>query len=179
MFKRNRLKAFDKIADNWFTDLKNYTDDQLFLKPSEDEWSLAELYDHIMRVARTYQMPNFQKCLDNDGTKGTPKNLKAYVIFDLNILSYRKIKIASFPKDIILDFTPQKRAKEGLAEDFIKFIDEIKTHARSLNTYDKKSKNHHPFFGEINARDWFSLVEIHMRHHHPQKRRLEQLIKNT
>ncbi|NAS29510.1 hypothetical protein GTQ40_00860 [Flavobacteriaceae bacterium R38] len=172
---RNRLKAFEKIAETWVTDLKNYTEDQLYIKPSEDHWNLAELYDHIMRVARTYQMPNFQKCLDNTGSEGPAKNIKAYLIFDLNFLPRRKIRIASFPKEIILNFTPEKRAKQELIEDFNTFIAETRQYASFLDNYNSKAKNFHPFFGMIDAKDWFSLVEIHMRHHQPQKKRLESL----
>jgi len=54
MFKRDIVAAFKKISLQWITDLQTFSDERLYYKPSESEWCLAELYDHTMRVARTY-----------------------------------------------------------------------------------------------------------------------------
>ena len=175
MHKLNALRAFEKTANHWAEDLMNYEESELYLSPAVNEWCLAELYDHIMRVGRTYQLPNFHRCLNNDIVKGKPKNIKAYIIFDLNILPYRKIKMQSFPPEIVTNFTPQKRKKQALIEDFNVFIEEVKDAWKLLENFDKNKKHYHPFFGMINAKEWYALVEIHMRHHIPQKKRLEKL----
>lgn len=179
MFKRNIPFAFQKISEQWLFDLKNYDEDLLYSKPSEKHWCLAELYDHIMRVAKSYQIPNFHKCIKNDIKEGDSKNMKGYLIFDLNVLPYRKIKMESFPTDIVTNFTPENRDRKELIEDFEKFIQEVKKEAELLNNYDKSIRHFHPFFGMINAKEWFSLIEIHMRHHEVQKKRLEALKPNS
>ncbi len=173
MFKRDIVAAFEKVSDQWITDFEVYSDELLYHKSSENEWCLAELYDHIMRVARTYQIPNFYKCINGVPESGKPKNAKGYLIFNLNILPYRKIRMQSFPQNIVTDFTPQIRKRTELYADFEDFRKEVIQVSRELETVDYTIKNRHPFFGAINARDWFALIEIHMRHHHPQKKRLE------
>lgn len=175
MFKRNVTEAFKRISSQWLENLNAFDDNILYTKPTENEWCMAELYDHIMRVARTYQIPNFYNCINNTPKLGAKKNIKGYIIFDLNFLPKRKIKIASFPNTIITDFTPQIRERKELTEDFKNFINEGIAISGILKKSNTTTKNHHPFFGMISAREWFSLMEIHMRHHQPQKKRLEQI----
>lgn len=175
MFKRNIVKAFKNTASNWLSSLKGYNTEQLYAKPSESEWCLAELYHHIMKVAWTYQMPNFYKCLHKRPVKGKPKNAKGYLVFNLNIIPYRKIKMSSFPSEIEIGFTPEIKKREELISEFEDFIKDIITISDLLKTADLSVKNYHAFFGVINAQEWFSLVEIHMRHHSRQKKKLENL----
>jgi len=174
MFKRDIVAAFEKVSDQWIADFKAYSEERLYHKPSENEWSLAELYDHVMRVARTYQIPNFYKCVHQTPESGPPKNAKGYLIFNLNILPYRKIRMQSFPQNIVTDFTPKIRKRMELLADFENFRKEVIQLNEELKTVDGTTKHRHPFFGVINARDWFALIAIHMRHHHPQKKRLEK-----
>ncbi|AXT20342.1 hypothetical protein D7030_04270 [Flavobacteriaceae bacterium AU392] len=175
MPKRNIVKAFEDIANKWLDDLLVYDDKQLYFKPSENKWCLAELYDHIIKVAWSYQMPNLYKCLHKRPVEGKPKNIKGVLVFNLNIVPYRKITISSFPKDIQDNFTPEIKEREELITEFKGFIKDIVTISDLLKTADLSVKNYHPFFGTINAREWFSLVEIHMRHHNRQKQNLEKL----
>jgi len=175
MFKRDILTAFEKLANTWLTDLKGYNEALLYAKPSKHEWSLAELYDHIMKVAWTYQMPNMYKCLHKRPVEGKPKNSKGYLVFNLNIVPYRKIPISSFPQDLQDNFAPEIKKRDELISEFEDFIKDIITINDLLKTADLSIKSYHPFFGTINAREWYSLVEIHMRHHRRQKQHLEQL----
>jgi len=173
MFSKDPIAIFKKRSGKWSMDLQNYSEQQLYYKPHTNQWCLAELYDHIMRVATTYQMPNFHKCIAGDIEKGKSKNSIAYLIFNANIIPYRTIKMESFPENIVTDFTPQILEKKLLEQNFKDFITQIIAKAPILKQSDKKVKHHHPFFGMINATEWFSLVEIHIRHHERQKKRLE------
>ncbi|AXT60892.1 hypothetical protein D1816_11220 [Aquimarina sp. AD10] len=175
MLKKDPLLSFEKISKQWLFDLEHYTNEVLYQKPSETQWCLAELFDHIIRVARTYQLPNFNNCIQNNIRKGALKNGTAYLVFDLNIIPYKKIRMESFPTKVARDFNPLERDANELIEDFKLFINEVKRNAALLSNFDKKTKHFHPFFGMINAKEWFSLVEIHMRHHSKQKKRLESL----
>ncbi|MFD2564437.1 hypothetical protein [Aquimarina rubra] len=83
MFSKNPVIAFKKRSEKWYWDLQSYSQESLYHKPSSDQWSLAELYDHIIRVAKTYQLPNFHKCIENDTKKGKPKNGIGYLIFNI------------------------------------------------------------------------------------------------
>ncbi|WP_298541337.1 hypothetical protein [uncultured Aquimarina sp.] len=175
MFHKNPVSTFKKRSEKWYLDLKNYNQESLYYKPSSDQWSLAELYDHIMRVAKTYQLPNFHKCIKNDIKNGKPKNGAAYLIFNLNIIPSRNIKMESFPSKIVVDFTPEILERDRLENNFKEFITETVSMGDLIKNCDTKIKHNHPFFGMINAIEWFSLIEIHMRHHERQKKRLESI----
>jgi len=82
----------------------------------------------------------------------------------------------SFPQHIVTDFTPEIRERNELFADFKNFREEVMDVSKALKTADLAIKHRHPFFGTINARDWFALIAIHMRHHQPQKKRLESLL---
>ena len=173
MFTKDLKVIFKKRSEKWYLDLQNYSSQQLYYKPSSDQWCLAELYDHIIRVTTTYQIPNFYRCIGLDIEKGKPKNGIAYLIFNANIIPYRTIKMESFPSNIVSDFTPEILEREVLEQKFKNFIEQIIAKEPLLKQSNKKVKHNHPFFGMINAREWFSLVEIHIRHHERQKKRLE------
>jgi len=173
MFSKDPIAAFKKRSKKWHEDLLNYSPESLYYKPSSDQWSLAELYDHIIRVAKTYQLPNFHKCIENDTKKGKPKNSIAYLIFNLNIIPSRSIKMESFPSKIVSNFTPTIVERNELENNFGEFILEILSQELLVKQSNRSIKHHHPFFGMINAVEWFSLIEIHMRHHERQKKRLE------
>ncbi|WP_299189290.1 hypothetical protein [uncultured Aquimarina sp.] len=173
MFYKDPIIVFKRRSEKWYTDLQNYNQDELYHKPAPNQWCLAELFDHIIRVATTYQLPNFQKCIENSIKKGKPKNSAAYLIFNLNIIPSRTIKMESFPTKIVSDFTPEILKRETLENKFKEFITEALSQEPLIKHFDKKIKHSHPFFGMINAAEWFSLIEIHMRHHERQKKRLE------
>lgn len=176
MLKRDIVAAFDKLALQWQQDLIQYDKELLYAKPETGGWCLAELYDHVMRVTRHYQLPNYHKCLNAEGKQGVSKNIKGFAVFNLNVLPKVKIRMESFPDKQINDFTPELRERQDLTKDFAFFIEEVKKEAIHLKGANLSELNYHPFFGKLNAREWFALVEIHMRHHQPQKRKLENLV---
>lgn len=176
MNKKKAIVRFVRTSEEWLNDLKNFKDEQIALKASENQWCLAELYDHIMRVARTYQIPNFRKCLSEGVRKPLAKNYKGFVIFDVNYLPYTKMRMESFPTKIMNDFTPTIKPKQELIEEFESFIEEVKSLESELLSSHSSIKYLHPLFGWINATEWFRLIEIHTRHHLPQRERIKNFI---
>lgn len=177
MVASKALNKFNETSEHWLSDLRDYPEEKLGKKPSSNEWSLAELYDHLMRVANTYQIPNFQECLNSRVTKGK-KNFRANIIFDLQLLPYRKMQLESFPENIAKDFTPEIKPKEVLLKEFGDWVKYVEALSEKVTKANPKVKHHHPLFGWINAIEWFSLIEIHIRHHTRQKKRIENFINN-
>jgi uncharacterized damage-inducible protein DinB len=72
----NKLKTFDyfnKVANTWLEDLEAKNEEDILINPFEGSWSISELYDHIMKVARTYQIPNFKKSVTTRKNFGSRK----------------------------------------------------------------------------------------------------------
>lgn len=174
MKKSKLLNKFNIRARQWLTDLQNYSDAQIAASPTPDSWSLAELYDHIMRVARTYQMPNFHKSMGPDAKLKKKKNLVGLAVFNFGIRKQVKIRMEDFPAVLVENFTPQKRSKEDLIADFEEFIQEVNELHDPLTGSKSAQRHYHPMFGNISTKEWFSLIEIHMSHHEVQRKRIEE-----
>jgi uncharacterized damage-inducible protein DinB len=109
----NKLKTFDyfnKVANTWLEDLEAKNKEDILINPFEGSWSISELYDHIIKVARTYQIPNFKKSVTTEVERKKRKNIKGLVIFNLGIKKINmKVKMENFPKPLVKDFTPIKQ----------------------------------------------------------------------
>lgn len=176
MKKNAAIEKFIKTSREWMEELKKFDDQSIALKPSENQWGIAELYDHIMKVARTYQIYNFHKCLREGVKKGYSKNYIGFVIFDLKYLPNRKMRMESFPTKLVNDFTPILKSKNELIEEFAQFIEEVSSLEKYIVASDSSKKHRHPLFGWINATEWFRLIEIHMAHHLPQRKRISAFV---
>ena len=160
-------------ADEWLADLRLLDETVIQIKPDEKSWSLAELYDHVMRVARTYQIPNMERSMTEAAKKKKRKNKYGIAIFNLGLRKDVKIKMEKFPKPLVDNFTPVKRNKSDLLNDFISFIEEVNGLKDILDKSSRKNKHYHPMFGDLNTKEWFSLIELHLWHHDKQRRSIK------
>lgn len=174
----NRLKLIKKFnlrVNRWLLDLNAMSESSLEINPRSGSWSIAEVYDHIIRVARTYQIPNLKKSITEEATQKKRKNMLGYAIFNIGIRRKVSIKMEDFPLKLVEDFTPIKKNKAELVLDFKKFIKEV-NELEAVLLADKKRKQYHPMFGDISTLNWFALIEIHMQHHENQKNKIKKHI---
>ena len=175
-------KVFDlfdnKVAD-WLRDLEEVDGAKIHLRPSEKSWSFSEVYDHIMKVARTYQFPNLEKSLTDSADRKKRKSMQAVVVFETTIRKNVHLKLEKFPQDLIEKFTPVKRTKEDLLVDFNKFIQEVNDLKNKVSKSTGQNKQYHPLFGDITTKNWFALVEQHMWQHDKQMRKLKEFLKEA
>lgn len=173
------LALFNKEIKIWLKDLEDLDEVQLFINPSEKSWSLAEVYDHIMRVTRTYQIPNLQKSMTSEAARKKRKNKYGLAVFNLGLRKNIKMKMETFPQPLVSDFTPQKRQKSDLLQDFKLFIKEVNDLEPLLHQSTKLNKQYHPMFGDINTKEWFALIELHIWQHKKQKKRILEFLRNV
>jgi hypothetical protein len=43
----------------------------------------------------------------------------------------------------------------------------------------RKNKHYHLMFGDINTKDWFTLIAFHMAHHEKQKKRINEFLESS
>ena len=63
MDAKKMLNKFNRTANEWLVDLRMMDEEIIQIKPTEKSWSIAEVYDHVMRVARSYQIPNLKESI--------------------------------------------------------------------------------------------------------------------
>lgn len=176
MRKSKLLKKFNLIASKWLSELEKMDESKIQINPALDSWSIAEVYDHIIRVARSYQIPNFKRSTSDKLIRKKRKNIIGIALFNLGIRRYSPFRLQNFPAKLVKDFTPTKRSKSELITDFKSFIQEVNELEDILLNASKKNKHYHPMFGDITTSDWFSLIEIHMWHHDFQRKKVLEFL---
>ena len=172
------LSKFNKRANQWLLELKELDEEFTLQRPDEKTWCIAEVYDHVMRVARHYQIPNMKTSLTDSARRKKRKNYKGYAIFDIGYRQQVTIQMERFPQPLVEAFTPQKRNKPELIEDFELFIKEVNALEEIVNSSSRSNKHYHPMFGDISTKDWFALIELHMWNHERQKERIKRNLMN-
>jgi hypothetical protein len=187
MDTKETLSKFEETVSFYIRELKGTSLDQLLWKPAEDEWSLGQMYMHLIRSAQFMQLRNVALCLEPGGSSEVSREEKTKLGEDL-------FKMGSFPPDRIRvppspQYTPpQPESKEQLVDglrDTLRRMVEIEpkiasefdpvTQARSEPSKEiVRNTVLHPRLGGLNALEWFQLIEMHYRHHLLQKQRLDK-----
>jgi len=171
------LNKFNTKTLEWLDDLEKIDAELIHVKPSKESWSFAEVYDHVMKVSRTYQIPNLKKSVTSSAKRRKRKNRWGFLVFNFRYRKNIHMKMEEFPKRLVELFTPIKRSKEDLLQDFKGFIKEVNELEDLLKKSTKKHKNYHPMFGDINTKEWFALIELHIWQHDKQKRKIKEFLK--
>ena len=167
------ISRFNRKANEWLVDLKMMEEEAIQIKPTEKSWSISEVYDHVMRVGRSYQIPNFKKSVTECAKRKKRKNKYGIAIFNLGFRKSVHMKMEEFPKPLVEAFTPVKRDKNYLISDFLTFIKEVNDLQEILEKSTKENKHYHPMFGDINTKEWFSLIELHIWQHDKQREKIK------
>jgi len=176
MNTKKLVRKFNVKADEWLADLRLMDDNAIQIKPNEKSWSVAELYDHVMRVGRTYQIPNLKLSISDSARRNKNKNKYGIAVFNLGLRKKVKIKMEKFPKPLVENFTPIQRNKNELVDDFLAFIKEVNALQEIVDQSSRTHKHYHPMFGDINTKEWFALIELHLWHHDKQKKSIKNYV---
>jgi len=186
MDTKETLRTFEETVSGYIRELDGSSLDQLLWKPAEDEWSLGQMYMHLIRSAQLMQLRNAALCLEPGDSLEISRVGKTKMGEDL-------FKVGSFPPDRIRvppspQYTPpQPESKEQLVDglrDTVRRMVEIEpTIASEFDPVTQvrmepgkeivRNTVLHPRFGGLNALEWFRLIEMHYRHHLHQKMRLD------
>ena len=168
-------QAYLKIQEQdqfWVKVLEKHSLEELNLKPSEDEWSLGQLLNHLVFINQTL-VKQIEICVEKKGIYDT-NNLKlgTRLILYFNRLPPLKYKV---PK--IIDKIPaQPTNKEELAQKFKNNLIAAASLAEKVKSADPHYKVMHPSMGALSAKGWLQFMSIHMKHHQRQYTRLKAFI---
>ena len=77
------IKDFDNTIDVWINELKKYNFNQLCIKPSQNSWSLGQVYIHLIAQTNFY-LEQITICLSNNANIQEEKSSNAKIIFENN-----------------------------------------------------------------------------------------------
>jgi hypothetical protein len=163
-----RLARFNRTIQIWIDAVNDYTLEMLRQPPREGNWSLGQVYMHILDdtewfVGQMGEALATQK--DGDG--------------EMHEDAKRMFANNSFP-DILIQgpatnvFIPQPESKEELTRRLVA----IKEAVNGLfgEGAQGMGKTRHPGLLYFSAGEWLQFAEMHMRHHLRQKARIDEAL---
>jgi hypothetical protein len=164
------IENFNQTLDTWIRELEHYNFSQLSAKPSAIDWSLGQVYMHIITETRHF-IKQIQICTSNND------NINEEASGD----GKKMLLNDEFP-DAILEGppsnanTPQPVSNDQLTAELLHLKDEINKAAAQITKSHFKGKTKHPGLGYFTANEWLQFAEMHFRHHLRQKKRIDEFI---
>ncbi|MFC9709564.1 DinB family protein [Paenibacillus sp. NPDC056933] len=164
---------FEKSLALYLQELESMSDAQLSYKPSEMEWSVGQMYQHLIQSAMKMHLANVRLCINADemAVQKTEqgKTEAGEAVFAQASFPPIRIHVPASP-----EYTPpQPDGRESIIQGFNEVRDEMRRVEVLLEGATRESTVPHPRFGGLNAEEWFALVEMHYRHHFLQLERLK------
>jgi len=168
MNNKKTLKKILKEIEEWENDLEKYNLNQLVKKENKENWSMGQLYKHLIDGTLDYHLKQINECINTSENKSKKKNFKGFIAFHI-LKGFPPVKIKVPPSET---YTPkQPTSIQELKEGFQKLKNEMNKTLVNFKK-DKKGKTPHPAFSYLNATEWFALIPMHFKHHIRQKERL-------
>jgi len=164
---------FEQIAHQWIKDIELYTDEQFLRKPADDEWSIGQVYVHLIQSAVNFHLAQIQLCSENRGAviRGG-KKLPGIISYTIGMLPPVRIKVPPSPA-----YTPQQpKNKQEVVGKLKKLIQTVKDAIPQVKNSSATQKTEHPGLGYLNAREWYQLIPMHYHHHRRQQARLHKFL---
>ncbi|KGR79011.1 DinB family protein [Ureibacillus manganicus] len=158
-----------KLLINFKHSLNDYSLEQLKYISEEGVWSIGQMYDHLIIVAHEY-LDNMETCAALNEGQSLQKTQFGEDLFRNGGFPPIKIRL---PDE--LNSPPNNSdSKEDLISRMDLLIQRYSQWESKVDFINPKNKVEHGGFGWLNAREWYSLVGMHFRHHLRQKAELEK-----
>lgn len=167
---------FQTTVNVWKSALDTYSDTQLRTQPAPNEWSIGQVYIHILRSALFFHGKQVETCLQTNDNADAPTHPQAAQMFAQGSMPPDRISVPPS-----LQYTPpQPESKSQILALFGDVEAMMKQLAEEIDaaTSDGKpiGKTPHPRFSFFSAMEWFRLIEMHYRHHLHQKGRIDAFL---
>ncbi len=161
-----------QTIETWISALSLYNEDLITQKPGTDEWSLGELYIHLIEET-SYYLSQVDACITSNENTAEQITADAYTIFANNALPDIRIKgNTKLPTNL----SPTARI-EDIRRKMQQLKDQLSALAIGIHTSNCAGRTRHPGLGYFNATQWLQFADIHMRHHLRQKARIEAALR--
>ena len=163
------FSSFRHTADVWSTALAVYTPEQFSRKPATDEWSIGQVYFHLVVGTERFHLAHIRRCLEgDDATIGGRKSIPGRILFLIGGFPRRKIHVPPSPQ-----YTPRQPTNTEMQKGMVHLVGLMEGICSSVSGAPTDRKSTHPRLGALNALEWYHLIEMHFRHHLRQKARLD------
>lgn len=162
------------LTESYLERMEAYSLEQLHRKPGEEDWSLGQMYLHLIQSALYMQFRNIELCRRGD-VHPSPEQGKTEAgaaIIGSGSFPPIRIKVPATK-----EYTPgQPESKDAIRSGMAEVLAKLKELAPVLSSIPSDRLVEHPRLGFLNAVEWFALTEMHYRHHLLQQERLEAFL---
>ncbi len=164
------IENFNRTIDHWITALEQYSFIELCTKPSPTQWSLGQLYNHLIEDANFY-IQQIRICVttnDHATEQASPHGA--------TMLSYNEFPNEMIEGDPANTFIPQPESRKQLLLDLLLLKTEMNEAANLIAKSAFRGKTKHPGLNYFSAVEWLQFADMHFRHHLRQKKRLDDFL---
>lgn len=154
----------------WQNALEHYGLSQLHYKPLPSQWSIGQLYLHLIGDT-TFYLDQAAACFEDAAHINESCNEFAQKILSDN--AFPDIQIEGHPNN---QFIPQPGSKQVLQNELEAIGRRARMLAERYATHPTEGKSLHPGFGYLSLPQWLQLAALHFNHHLRQKQRLDALL---
>lgn len=174
MNTKETIRSLENITGHYIGELERFSLEELHRKPGEEEWSLGQMYMHLIQASLHLHLRNVRACAESaEGVAKAGEKTERGKIAFLNG-EFPNIRIQFPPSPAYTP--PQPASKEQMISGLRSVLDGMRDAEPLVHQAPLQNKLVHPGFGALNAAEWFMLVEMHFRHHLRQKERLERFL---
>ena len=166
----NYLEEFNQAIDYWITELDQYDIPKLTRQPGPGQWSVGQLYLHLIDDTEFY-LQQIQLCLSGNQHADQQASPTAKKMFLEN--AFPDMKIAGAPDHATI---PQPSGKEELGKSLMQIRTELNSVANKFSDEGYSGKSKHPGLGYFSAQQWLQFAGMHFRHHVRQKNRIDEFL---
>jgi hypothetical protein len=164
---------FLPVAKYLLKELEYYGENQFKRKTDVSDWTIGQLYDHIISGSYEHHFKAIRNCLDQKGgdLKGG-KTLAGYFVFLFG--TYPPFKQKGIPGYLPNQIKNTEKGKDmmfGYLKEMQKLAIEIDKRGKS------NYKVKHRKLGRLTALEWYELVAIHQKYHLKQKYKIDKILR--
>lgn len=157
------------LIETYKSGLQRYSMAELRHQSAPGVWSLGQMLDHLMLASLDY-FEKVEICAADGEEQTLGKTEAGERLLELGGFPPVKIKLPDGPENNPIN----TESKEALLRGLDQVLQKMKDWEERIDPVHPCRKVKHDGFGWLNAREWFELNEMHLRHHLRQKEELEQ-----
>jgi len=165
------IKELAQELDMWNAYLEIFDENELRVQPNPENWSLGQLYMHLIMETDWY-LQQVKICCSHTENRASQMSEKAHGIFQANHFPEARIKGHATVENV-----PQPANKEEVRSKMLELKGYL-TKIEISKSSDLIGKTKHPGLGYFNGREWLGYATLHIRHHMSQRNRIENYVKN-
>lgn len=165
-----------KTAKYLLKELDYYGENQFKQRISEKHRTMGELYDYLINGTLSFYIPQIHNSLDpGKSRKKGKKRLKGKFVF-----WYGRIPAIMKYKDVTNYTAVQPESPESMKDSVYKFIKQMNKIAQEIDSAATlQHKTLHLSYGMLNAMEWYTLIDIHLKHFIKDKEEIDKVLRGV